>query len=186
MLVTDDRYPAVQHWVDEHHLGQRLVYFRIPPRVRAREEDVHRLALFHKLDVHDNMSATIARWLEAELTARANVVCCETAEQFMREQRAITVAGQIKGNQRHEKDDRFRINDRSRYVLGWSNESKIAVLDRQRLEVEARARDVGSSLAEMTQRRSSSNAVAEAVARLETRSFRDIDWLGVAATISEL
>ena len=186
MLVPDYHYPAVQHWVNDHHLGQRLVYFRIPPRVRAREEDVHRLALLHKLEVHEGMSATIARWLEGELTARANVACCETDEQFVREQRAITVAGQIKGNQRHEKDDRYRINDRSRYVLGWSNESKIAVLDRLRREFEAQAQEVGSDLAEVTQHRSSSNAVAEALARLETRTFRDIDWHGVAATISEL
>ena len=186
MLVPDHHYPAVQHWVNDHHLGQRLVYFRIPPRVRAREEDVHRLALLHKLEVHEGMSATIGRWLEGELTARANVACCETDEQFVREQRAITVAGQIKGNQRHEKDDRYRINDRSRYVLGWSNESKIAVLDRLRREVEAQAQEVGSDLAEVTQQRSSSNAVAEALARLETRTFRDIDWHGVAATISEL
>ena len=186
MLVPDERYPAVQRWVDDRHLGQRLVYFRIPPRAREREDDVHRLALLHKLDVREDLPATIARWLRAELTARANVVCCETPEQFLREQRAITVAGQIKGNQRHEKDDRFSIDDRSRYVLGWSNEAKVAVLDHQRLEVEANARDVGSDLAEMSQRRSSSNAVAEALVRLETRSFRDIDWHDVAARISEL
>ncbi len=186
MLVPEDHYPAVQRWVDDHHLGQRLVYFRIPPRVRSREEDVHRLALLHKLDVHEGIAATIARWLEVELTTRANVVCCETAEQFLREQRAITVTGQIKGNQRHEKDDRFRIDDRSRFVLGWSSDSKVAVLDRRRHEVEAQIHDVGSSWAQMTQQRSTSNSVAEALARLETRSFRDIDWRGVAATISEL
>jgi uncharacterized protein YPO0396 len=186
MLVPEDHYSAVQRWVDDHHLGQRLVYFRIPPRVREREDDVHRLALLHKLDVHENIPATIARWLEVELANRANVVCCETPEQFLREQRAITVKGQIKGNQRHEKDDRFRIDDRSRYVLGWSSESKIAVLDRQRVDVEAQIQDVGSNWAQMTQQRSTSNSVGEALARLETRSFRDIDWHGVAATISEL
>ena len=37
--------------------------------------------------------------------------------------------GQIKGaGGRHEKDDRFRIDDRRRYVLGWTNERKIDAL----------------------------------------------------------
>ena len=49
--------------------------------------------------------------------------------EFRRMPTAITKAGQVKGGGgRHEKDDRFRIDDRSRYVLGWSNESKIAAL----------------------------------------------------------
>ncbi len=43
--------------------------------------------------------------------------------------KAITRAGQIKGGGgRHEKDDRFRIDDRSRYVLGWSNQRKLDTL----------------------------------------------------------
>ena len=54
--------------------------------------------------------------------------------EFRRLPRAITKAGQIKGSGgRHEKDDRFRIDDRSRYVLGWSNQRKLdALLDQAR------------------------------------------------------
>ena len=48
--------------------------------------------------------------------------------EFRRATRAVTKAGQIKGGNRHEKDDRHRIDDRSRYVLGWSNERKIEAL----------------------------------------------------------
>ncbi len=50
-------------------------------------------------------------------------------EQFRREKLAVTVSGQIKtGGNRHEKDDRHDLEDRSRYILGWSNEAKIALL----------------------------------------------------------
>ena len=53
-------------------------------------------------------------------------------EDFRRMPRAITRTGQIKGSGgRHEKDDRFRIDDRSTYVLGWTNERKIDALLRQ-------------------------------------------------------
>ena len=45
--------------------------------------------------------------------------CCETHEQFRRETRGITRAGQIKlPGDRYEKDDRYVINDRSRFDLG--------------------------------------------------------------------
>ena len=57
---------------------------------------------------------------------RADLECVETMAEFRRMAKAITRAGQIKGaGGRHEKDDRSRIDDRGRYVLGWSNESKI-------------------------------------------------------------
>jgi uncharacterized protein YPO0396 len=65
-------------------------------------------------------------WLERELAHRFDVACCATHEQFRRETKAITRAGQIKApGERHEKDDRHRLDDRSRYVLGWTNAAKI-------------------------------------------------------------
>ncbi len=49
--------------------------------------------------------------------------------EFRRAPRAITKAGQIKGcGGRHEKNDATRIDDRSNYVLGWTNERKIEAL----------------------------------------------------------
>ena len=52
--------------------------------------------------------------------------------EFRRAAKAITKAGQFKGDRgRHEKDDRARIDDRSQYVLGWSNERKLEALIRQ-------------------------------------------------------
>ncbi|MDZ7939081.1 MAG: hypothetical protein U5M53_12705 [Rhodoferax sp.] len=65
------------------------------------------------------------------------MVCCTTQEQFRREPRAITRNGQIKGGERHEKDDRHRLDDRSRYVLGWSNTAKLAALQAKASVLEA-------------------------------------------------
>ena len=73
-----------------------------------------------------------AAWVEGELARRADVECVETMTEFRRMAKAITKTGQIKGGGgRHEKDDRHRIDDRSRYVLGWTNERKIDALVRQ-------------------------------------------------------
>ncbi len=187
MLVPEQHYTALQRWVDEQHLGQRLVYYRIPARPRPNDEDLHRFSLRHKLDVREDLPPAAAAWLESELATRANVACCDTADQFMREPRAITVAGQIKGKQRHEKDDRFRINDRSRFVLGWSNESKIQTLSEELQHVESSAQRAAVSLTQVQTARTSSNEIADALAKLEVLTeFRQIDWSSVASTINDL
>ncbi len=188
MLVPDEHYSAVQHWVDGHHLGQRLVYFRVTGRHRRRDEEMHRFALFDKLEIREDLPADVGGWLRNELIARTNIACCDTAEQFIREPRAITLAGQIKGgNQRHEKDDRFRLDDRSRYVLGWSNESKIAALAVPLCDAERNIQEAATALAGIDAASATTNAVADALARLEVyREYRDIDWQSIAATISEL
>ena len=70
-------------------------------------------------------------------------------EDFRREICAITPSGQIKsGVSRHEKNDRFRIDDRSRFVLGWSNREKISHLtpDEQQLFALLQANLLGTNL----------------------------------------
>src|SRR6202020_2015878 len=84
-----------------------------------------------------------------------DVRCVETMADFRRASRAVTKAGQIKGGVRHEKDDRFRIEDRSRYVLGWTNERKIDALL-------AKAAGVAGQLAKAEAVRASADAAVKA------------------------
>ena len=80
-------------------------------------------------------------WLEVELARRFDFACSATAEQFRRETKAVTRAGQVKSRgERHEKDDRHRLDDRTRYVLGWSNSEKIAALEAEAAEYVERHR----------------------------------------------
>ena len=67
-------------------------------------------------------------WLKAELAKRANHACVDTIDDFRAAPRAVTRAGQIKDQERHEKDDRQRIDDRRGYVLGWTNQDKVDAL----------------------------------------------------------
>jgi uncharacterized protein YPO0396 len=102
---------------------------------------LHADSLVRKLSVKPN--SPFYTWLDSELSRRFDYACCETMEQFRRERQAITRAGQIKGGgERHEKDDRRRLDDRSHYVLGWSNEGKIAVLEKQAHLLEQRKQTI--------------------------------------------
>ena len=135
-------------------------------------------ALAAKLDVRDTL---FAPWLERELARRADFECVETMTEFRRAAKAITKAGQFKGERgRHEKDDRHRIDDRSQYVLGWSNERKLAALLRQATSLAERQSAVGDEKAVYETARDAAIDRVQVLAGLDqTREFADIDWPSV-------
>ncbi|MBU2761395.1 ATP-binding protein [Acidithiobacillus sulfurivorans] len=186
LLVPDVHYKAVAEWVDAAHLRGRLVYFQVRARKAAELPDLHRDSLVRKLTIKPD--SPYYDWLERELAHRFDVACCSTQEQFRRETRAITRAGQIKDpSGRHEKDDRHRIDDRSRYVLGWSNSAKIAALEARRRQLEAQLAEIGSQIAAIQKERDVLNGRLDALTRLEEfTAFDELDWASVATEIAQL
>ncbi|MFN0119534.1 MAG: ATP-binding protein [Blastocatellia bacterium] len=186
LLVPDTHYRAVAEWVDQSQLRGRLVYFHVRPRRGGEPPGLHPDSLARKLAIRPGTPHY--EWLERELAHRFDVACCATQEQFRRETRAITQAGQIKDpTGRHEKDDRHHLNDRGRYVLGWSNSAKIAALDSRRRGLEARLGELGSQIGAIEHERRGLAAQLEALTRLdEFTSFDELDWGSVATEIAAL
>ena len=186
LLVPEEHYRAVAEWVDRQHLGARLVYFHVRPRKAAQAANLHPQSLVRKLLIKPD--SPHYEWLEQELRQRFDVACCDSAEQFRREARAITRAGQIKDpSGRHEKDDRSRIDDRSRYVLGWSNADKLRALRDQRQQLQERLASLAQRIAELQQARKALQGQLDALSKLEefTR-YADIDWMSLARQIAAL
>ena len=186
LLVPDAHYKAVAEWVDGSHLRGRLVYFHVRARKTGELPDLHRDSLVRKLAIKPD--SPHYDWLERELAHRFDVACCPTQEQFRREPRAITRTGQVKDpSGRHEKDDRHRIDDRSRYVLGWSNSAKIATLESKRRQLEARLGEVGSQIGKIDEDRNGLRDRLDALTRLEEfTAYDELDWSSVAAEIASL
>ena len=186
LLVPDTHYKAVAEWVDSSHLRGRLVYFHVRPRKGAELPELHRDSLARKLSIKPD--SPHYDWLERELAHRFDVACCTTQEQFRRETRAITRAGQIKDpTGRHEKDDRHRIDDRSRYVLGWSNSAKIAALEARRSQLEGRLQEIAGQIGTVQQERNGLQTRLDALTRLEEFTlFEELDWANVATEIATL
>ncbi|MFG6412295.1 ATP-binding protein [Roseateles sp. DC23W] len=186
LLVPDEHYGAVADWVDRQHLGARLVYFHVRPRKAVPGAALHPQSMVRKLAVKPD--SPLADWLEQELRARYDIACCDSAAQFRREARAITRAGQIKDpSGRHEKDDRRAIDDRSRYVLGWSNADKLRALRDRRARLEADLAEQAARLAQGQAARRQLDGRLDALSRLEefTR-HAEIDWQGLAREIAQL
>lgn len=186
LLVPDERYAAVAEWVDKTHLKGRLVYFRIRQNSRIELSSLHRDSLARKLAIKPD--SAFYDWLERELVHRFDVACCITQEQFRRETRAITRAGQIKaGSERHEKDDRHRLDDRSRYVLGWTNAAKIAALEAKARSLEKRLGEVGSLIGKIESARKELQTRITMFSKLEVfADFREIDWQPLVLEVAAL
>lgn len=186
LLVPDAHYKTVAEWVDRSHLKGRLVYFHVRQRKAGDLPSLHADSLARKLSIKPD--SPYYDWLERELAHRFDVACCLTQDQFRRETRAITQAGQIKDpSGRHEKDDRHRIDDRSRYVLGWSNSEKIAALDAKRFQLESHLGDIAEKISGIQKERDTLKVRLDALTRLEEfTSFEELDWGSLATEIAQL
>ncbi len=184
LLVPETYYKDVANWVDRNHLRGRLVYFHVRPRKGSDPPSLHRDSLVRKLAIKPD--SPFYEWLERELAYQFDVACCDTQEQFRREPRAITKAGQIKDpSGRHEKDDRHRIDDRSRFVLGWTNAAKIATLEETREDLEKRLGEVGSLIGKVQEGRRALASRLEAQAKLEeVTDFEELNWSAIATQIA--
>ena len=186
LLVPDAHYKAVAEWVDGNHLRGRLVYFHVRARRAGELPALHPDSLVRKLALKPDTPHY--DWLERELAHRFDVACCATQEQFRRETRAITRAGQIKDpSGRHEKDDRHAIADRSRYVLGWSNTAKIEAFEARRRRLEAQLGEVASQISRIGDERRALARRLDALIRLEEfTAFDELDWRSVASEVAAL
>ncbi len=122
LLVDDKIYPSVSNYLNDHYIGERLVYLRVLPQPTG-PKGLSPNSLARKLNI---APGPYAEWLREQLRSQFDYECAATIQAFRNAQRAITLQGQVKhGTSRHEKDDRFRIDDRERWVLGFDNKSKL-------------------------------------------------------------
>jgi len=186
LIVPDRHYAPVAEWVDRTHLKGRLVYFRVRQSVRRETLPDNPAALPHKLMI--KADSPHFDWLEREIGNRFDLVCCTSQEEFRREKKAITAAGQIKmPGERHEKDDRHRIDDRSRYVLGWTNAAKIAVLEENARLKSEHLGELRSHMKALQQEQATLKERLTILSRLdEYPDFHDLDWQPVAVAIARL
>ncbi len=186
MLVPEKYYQQVAEWVNTNHLYGRFVYFRVHQQRRGKPASPHADSLVRKLSIKPD--SALYEWLEAELLHRFDVACCASQAQFRQEARAITMAGQIKDpSGRHEKDDSHSINDRSRYVLGWSNAPKIAALEKKRSQLET---DMHRVMTLMNDAKAAQNAAKARITVLdkleEFKDFEEINWASLVTEIANL
>lgn len=190
LLVPQQHYGRVSRWANEHRLtyrrndgrtvGSRLVYERVPTRrVPLQPRDGGGLLLAGTLEVKDG---PFADFLRDQLVRRADYRCVDSLEQFREADRAVTREGQVRAGDRHEKDDRSRVDDPRSWVLGWVNERKVAALTDQLLAQQAAWQTVEERYHELQRQGASISSRLTALGALEAYgSWTDLDWAGAEA-----
>lgn len=175
LLVPQQHYDAVAGWVNGRRLtfhrrggkaiGAKLVYERVArQRVPLQSPGHEGLWLADCIEVKDGL---FHRYLVDELTKRADYRCASSLEEFRGQRRAVTCEGQVRSGERHEKDDRHRVDDPRRWVLGWTNERKIAALRDELAELEEKFATAATELARLDAQRDAVQAKLQALARIE-------------------
>jgi uncharacterized protein YPO0396 len=194
ILVEEPLYATFAAKVNQLHLGQRLVFLRIPAagaRGRTRPDGARDAvrgatldAVVRKLDFADRPQA---EWLKIEIALHHALRCVDTLAAFRDADQALTREGLVKrGPMRHEKDDRRRVDDRSAWVLGFDNRDKREwYADRVRTlgeQVGALQRQVN----EARERDERTRGMLEACQRVANLAWADVDVAGVVGRIGEL
>ena len=137
-LLVDKRHvPAISEYLEGRHLGLRFQYDGVPEEVEVPQKSLNERSLVRKVEVeqrpgHENFTY----WVNSQLRRRFDYVCVDAPADMARYTHALTRGGQVKAAEHHEKDDRSRIDDRSQWALGSSNDAKIAQLEADRAALE--------------------------------------------------
>lgn len=174
ILVADEHYKAFSNHVDEATLGERLVYFRVKTPVKDRPDAFRPGTIPTKLEL---ASGPWRAWLEKELDERFSYFCADTMEDFRRFKTAVTVRGQVKHSEvRHEKDDRHAVNDRRRWVTGFSNADKLALFEEHARAVAGEIEKIDAEV-----RRLEKDAQEEAIKEAAAQTVLNCEWHEVDA-----
>ena len=178
ILVAQPLYDRVSAFANERNLRGLLSYQSITANYTQQRRDISALrpSLVNKVEI--NNKTDFYDWLTDQLLEYHDLTCCETVAEFRREPYAITREGQIKaGRGRHQKDDRFDIHDRSRYVLGWSNLDLVNTLRNKETTIQtsqkALQKQVGDLDAALRQCRNRQETLRDLQ---QFSTFASLDW----------
>ncbi|AWT52279.1 ATP-binding protein [Mycolicibacterium smegmatis] len=179
LLVPQPHYDAVTRWVNERRLtvagrGAKLVYERVAARrVRLQPAESDGLLLADCIEVREG---PFEEYLRNELMKRADFRCATTLQEFRDLRRAVTREGQVRSGDRHEKDDRHRVDDPRRWVLGWVNERKLTALRDELADLERDRQEAAAAAATLGARREVLQHRLDALVRVEGfRSWTELD-----------
>lgn len=188
ILVPNRHYKRVAAWINQRHLGTRVVYYRVSDRLGPMAEPNRTSRFPLLLDMLEIKPDTpFASWLERELARRADHVCVASVEEFRDFPKALTREGQVKSQDRHEKDDRRRIDDRTKYVLGWTNEQKVQALITDGERIQHARQPLRTAIEKLRAVRTAAMELQGHLVALEgTNEWRELDWESIAKEIEDL
>ena len=177
LLVKERDYKAVSEYVNATHLGAKLVYLKVDTKSQEGEFfERAKNSLLTKIEV--KADSHLFDRLTQMLQERFDMPCVESLEEFRKFKKALTQSGQFKSSySRHEKDDRFNIDDKRHWSLGWENGEKLAALRVESVEIGEKLEYLSLAIKEaQAALKTLSNTRDTLRDLLRFKSFEMIDW----------
>jgi uncharacterized protein YPO0396 len=186
LLVPDLHYRAVAAWSSHARPGVQLSFFRVRYAGTAGQRALHPQSLVRHLEVKPG--SPFSGWLQSELEVRFDYACCQDNQQFQRETPALHQDGRLKSaDGRYDKDELVPVGERANYVLGWSNESRIAALAKQERDLATRIQAHVVQVSALRREIDEHNAALGHWQQLAVfNNFKDLDWKAAATGIEQL
>lgn len=189
MLVPLDLYPTICKLLNRKNIGARLVFQKIDDKLAVKLPPLNQIEsnkLFHKLEFKNK--SPYLPWLKEHIIKNYDYACVDELSTFQKQFKAITPQGLIKhGMSLNEKDDRFSIDDKNRFILGWNNQEKLELLLKE-IQTRQKLHDKASGAMQSTERlihRAEAELTAiEALCKIE--DFSTIDWQSIANEIDKM
>jgi uncharacterized protein YPO0396 len=173
MLVSERYYAAVTKYVNETNLKKRLVYYKVLSDDNRVHHNIQHNSLIHKLNFKEN---SYQDWLVNELNRRFDYACVENLNDFRQAERAITLQGQIRhGKSRHEKDDRFAIDNQRNWVLGFNNSEKLKLYQERAQKLAVEINQINEALKVLMSKKEQQQEHYSAAHVLVNLQWQDID-----------
>ena len=125
LLVAPELYSRVVEIMNANHWSGKVTVFDPSRPVQGSLDDLCPDTLGRKLEVKDHPFAAFA---ETIIMETADHRCVANHEIGKATGKCCTATGTVKTSRRAEKDDRHRVNDRSKYILAWDNKAIIEAL----------------------------------------------------------
>lgn len=186
LLVPKEIISKVSEYIDKNFLKLKIVYYSVDiKKTRYELSYFEPTSVLNKIDI--KLESVFSAWIKKQLSDKYNYICCETLEDFKINKKALTKAGQIKSDTRHEKDDRTAIDDRRNYIMGFSNKNKIEVLEENLKEKEKQLEILSFNLNEIKKDIDKFQKNKENIEHLKRfKDFSELDILDSQNKIEEL
>ena len=186
LLVDEHDYAKVSKYVEKTNLKGKIVYLKIAKKQENSTLELSENSMVEKIDIHHD--TPFYDYLEREIHRRFDYSCVENLTDFRRFKRALTQNGQIKSSLvRHEKDDRFDVNDQRQFILGWENREKLLRLKDDFKQVEEALSILKRELLDFEQEEKKIESLRDGLRDiLHFEEFEVMDWYTIAKKIDEL
>jgi len=186
LLVDERDYTKVSKHVEKTNLKGKIVYLKIAKKQENSTLPLSENSMVEKIDIYHE--TPFYEYLEREIHRRFDYSCVENLIDFRRFKRALTQNGQIKSSWvRHEKDDRFDVNDQRHFILGWENREKLLRLKDDFSKVESQLSILKRELSTFEEEEKKIESLRDGLRDiLHFEAFEMMDWYSIAKKVEEL